>query len=433
VDVPGQLLFSLHFNDAVASINVPRGRRRDLPGSMRTNIRWLDGVLSGLHVRSLSRVHTPFPEWRMRHKRWGRRQRIMDSTFLLHFDPDRTFMQEALELLTSQKGVYHVEPNRYCLPLEVRTGPPAWTAGTRRPESWVGLDEGSSAIRIAVIDTGINQRHAEFEGGSTLQVLPGCDVVDCTGVQPPFGCSWAGDYTTRDDRPDDDHGHGTHVASLIAGRTCGLAPGCTLMPIRAIATATCEGTLSSAAKIDDVARALCLATASGAHIINMSYGNISPGRLGYQSVEAQAVKHAIEHGCFLVAAMGNEGATGAPKYPATYPGVCGVGAIDNDDNHCSFSQGGHSCDLCAPGDDLSGAALEGGYATMSGTSQAAAVVSAAAGLVLSAFVKQQKPSLPNGKGLGELLTGTARKLPLPRGLGGYGCVDVASAIKEAVG
>lgn len=74
----------------------------------------------------------------------------------------------------------------------------------------------------------------------------------------------------------------------------------------------------------DVAAAVRWAADNGAHMINMSLGASAP-----TSVESSAVAYAIGKGVVVVAAMGNDG-TSNPSYPAAYPGVVPVGAVDED-------------------------------------------------------------------------------------------------------
>jgi subtilisin family serine protease len=352
----------------------------------------------------------------------------MDSTFLLQFDAERTSSAEALAMLSELKAVQHAQPNVFYR--QAAAKPPVWATTVDLAETWP-LTKGLPEIKVAVIDTGIKRTHPEF-ASSRVEIKPGCDVVDCADVNPPEGV-WSGDYQLRDDDPDDDQGHGTEMSALIVGKSCGLAPGCTLLPVvRALATAVsgmANDITNGFAKADDLARALRFAADSGAHVINMSYYNATTDGISTHGAERQAITYAIDHGCFFAAAMGNDGDAGSIAYPAAYPGVCAVAAVDDQYNRWPYSQTGPHCSLSAPGVDMISALLDGTCGPGMGTSQATAAVSASAAIVLSAFVAKGRP-LPKGKQLASLLTGTAKSLSnaTRSDTFGYGCVDIAAAI-----
>jgi serine protease len=145
--------------------------------------------------------------------------------------------------------------------------------------------------------------------------------------------------------PYDDNGHGTHVASTIAEGTdnglgvTGLAFGVTIMPVKAcfFVTGTCL-TFDQAESID-------FATRNGAKVINMSLG-------GSQASEIVrlAVQRAAAAGVVVVAASGNE--NGAVGFPAAFPEVIAVGAVDRNKNRAFYSNFGPQLDFVAPGGDV---------------------------------------------------------------------------------
>lgn len=255
------------------------------------------------------------------------------------------------------------------------------------------LERGDPSVVVAVVDTGVAYRNA----GVYRQ------VEDLVGVG--FVPGW--DFIDDDNTPDDEHGHGTHVAGTIAQATnngvgvAGLAHRCSIMPIRALGGDGLGNTIT-------VARAVKWAVDNGADVVNLSLGASSGGQ-----VESELLKEATEAGAVLVAAAGNAG-TGTLDFPASSPYVLAVGAIQLDRARASYSNYGSDLDLVAPGgnisldqnsDGASDGVLQntffvdqgdspsdtGKYYYVEGTSQAAPHVSAAAALLLSAGVPSTSP------------------------------------------
>jgi subtilisin family serine protease len=219
---------------------------------------------------------------------------------------------------------------------------------------------GSQEIVIAVVDSGIKLDHPEFSG----RLVPGYDFVN------------------NDNVPDDDMGHGTHVAGIIAAAldngqgVAGVCPNCRLMPVKVLNQSNL-GTWSQ------LAQGILFATDNGARVINLSLGATSPS----ETIVA-AVEYAQAHGVIVVAAAGNY-STDAPFYPAALEGVIAVGATTATGERWTRSNYGSSVDLVAPGaliystyHDLNN--LYHGYTYMSGTSMAAPFVAGVVGLLLSA-------------------------------------------------
>ncbi|MEM7530856.1 MAG: S8 family serine peptidase [Chloroflexota bacterium] len=225
---------------------------------------------------------------------------------------------------------------------------------------------GSPDVVIAVLDTGVALEHPEFQG----RLLTGYD------------------YVNHDMEPDDDHGHGTHVAGIAAAGVdnghgaAGLCGNCSVMPIKVL-NENNSGVWSS------VAEGLVYAADNGADIVVLSLG--SPN--GNRAVET-ALTYAAEKDVLVVAAAGNENSS-KPFYPAaytqTYENVISVSATDQYDQKWSLSNFGDTIDVSAPGNIIYNAFYDldnfyGGYIFMSGTSMATPHVAGLAGLLLS-----QKP------------------------------------------
>ncbi len=425
--VPGQLLLTLRFCEEVWNVRVPRGPRRNhRERSSRLGLKNLDRALSALSVKSISRVHSPFPQWQLKHKKWAGTSRSLDSTFLVQLEEKSWHLGRALAILSERKGVESVGPNTFYRPSQAAPRDWASQIGFLAP---VGSGSGNPKVLVAVIDTGIQTAHPEL--APYVKRVEGCDVVDVAGIRSPHGEWVTGDYDTPDSDPADDLGHGTHVAGIIGGQQTGVATGVTLMPIRALATSENRiGERTALGKSDDIARAIRLAADQGAHVINMSFANAEADTASGRYSEKKAIEYAAHRGCFLVAAMGNDKAVGS-AFPASAREVCGVAALEPDDSRWPQSQAGVHCDLSAPGVDIVSAQLGGGLRPSTGTSMAAALVSGVAARLLSAAVDRGRP-LPNGQHLGQLLTGTARKVwstPAQRtNEFGYGCVNLESAL-----
>src|SRR5262249_43567899 len=131
------------------------------------------------------------------------------------------------------------------------------------------LTRGVPDVRIAVIDTGINLDHRELRG----KVVKAADFVDLEGLDTS---DFIGDITGYDDVPEDEVGHGPHVSGIVAARGLqmdeGIAPECSLVAIRVLATMRTDGRLYGAGIVDNINPGIKSAVDSGAAVINMSLG-----------------------------------------------------------------------------------------------------------------------------------------------------------------
>ena len=198
--------------------------------------------------------------------------------------------------------------------------------------------------------------------------------------------------------------HGTSVTSLIVGNSNhikGIAPAANILDFRALSD---EGR----GDVFTVSQAIIMAVKNKARIINLSLG----GRNDNPALQ-DAILYAQNAGALIVAAVGNEGA-GTVSYPAAYPGVVGVGAIDAYENYQSFSNRGPEVDLVAPGVELKAAGLNETITYFTGTSAAAPLVSATLAYQLS-----QNPKLGNDE-LVEILKDNSNDSGFPGGDNLYG-------------
>ncbi|MEY4901146.1 MAG: hypothetical protein RI895_1568 [Actinomycetota bacterium] len=219
-----------------------------------------------------------------------------------------------------------------------------------------------TGITVAVIDSGVNRTGYELD---SINVISGCDWVasetnECTGTGV-----------------NDENGHGTHVAGIIAAKKDGLgvtgvAPGVTILPLRVL-DANGSGYLS------DVAAAIDYARLNGAKVINMSLG----GTTDFSLIK-EAVNRAVAAGVIVIAAAGNSGYPASPSFPAAYPNVIAVAATTSAEVIATYSNGGGYIDVAAPGSDILSSWPTGtGYARISGTSMAAPHVAGLAALLLA--------------------------------------------------
>ncbi|MET8586115.1 S8 family serine peptidase [Streptomyces collinus] len=214
-------------------------------------------------------------------------------------------------------------------------------------------------VKVAVIDSGVNAATSTLKG----QVL---------ARQVPKSVSYKA--------TEDNDGHGTGMAEVIAGTGAGggvkgLAPGVKIIPIHIQYS---KGKYDG--KLPELADAIRAAADSDAKIINMSFAGPYP-----DSQEQEAVKYAASKGKLMFAGIGNDGPKGKASYPATYPYVVGVSAIDKSGSVAKFSTKSNYVDFAAPGVHIPGW-CDGKftqYCDTDGTSPATALASASAALVWS--------------------------------------------------
>lgn len=204
------------------------------------------------------------------------------------------------------------------------------------------ISRGAENVVVAVVDTGVayeNYAVPDYERG---------EVVGNSYVQAPdlAGTKFVPgyDFVHDDAHPNDQNGHGTHVAGTIAQTTdnaahvAGLAHLCAVMPIQVLDYAG-SGDLAS------IADGLDFARQHGAHVVNMSFG---------ASMWTETLKKACDEanaaGLVLVAAAGNDG-QGNLSYPAAYNSVISVAAVDYNGARTFYSNYGLGLDVCAPGGD----------------------------------------------------------------------------------
>ena len=244
-------------------------------------------------------------------------------------------------------------------------------------EAWE-VTKGKGAV-VAVIDTGV--AYADTRRGKR-----GRDFTK-TAFVPGY------DFVNRNDTPNDDQGHGTHVAGTIAETTnngegvAGLAFEATIMPLKVL-------NANGGGRTTDIAEAIRWAADHGANVINMSLGGPLPDKL-----MASACEYAHDKGVTIVCAAGNSGREGV-GYPAAYKDCIAVSAVGPKGDLSFYSSWGRQVALAAPGGDKQVGGDAGGilqntvmpgdngqvnddYFAFQGTSMASPHVAAVAALVVS--------------------------------------------------
>lgn len=207
-----------------------------------------------------------------------------------------------------------------------------------------------AGVKIAVIDSGIDMHHPD------LKLAGGISFA-------PYSSSY-----------DDDDGHGTHVAGIIAGQGKedgmeGIAPGSKLYAVKYLNQAGDGG-------ISELLQSIEWCIDHHMDIINMSFvfdNDILPIH--------EEMNAAYHHGILLVAAAGNGGADSHVMYPAAYSSVIAVSAVNNDNHISSFSSRGKAIEFAAPGFQIYSTYYHHSYAVLNGTSMAAAFVTGVLALI----------------------------------------------------
>lgn len=271
------------------------------------------------------------------------------GTYLVTY-PSAGDASVALAQLSASADVAWVEPDRL-IQYSYDPGDPLnqnqlWIDAIDLPAAW-NISTGSPSVIVAVVDSGVSASHPDLQG----KLLPGYDFMN------------------DDDVPDDEVGHGTAVAGIIAARgdnnigTTGVAMDTMILPVKVGST--------HGSPISAIASGIIWATDQGASVINLSLGSDFPSDALHE-----AVLYAYERGIPVVAAAGND--PDAVSYPGAYPETISVGASTSWGTLTPFTSRANRVDLVAPGASVVTtwwSADDGnGWAEVSGTSFAAPMV-----------------------------------------------------------
>ncbi|MCA1830988.1 MAG: S8 family serine peptidase, partial [Actinobacteria bacterium] len=266
-----------------------------------------------------------------------------------------------------------------------------------------GVFPSSGGAVVGVIDSGIDQSHADLAG----KVAYCAKSTGGTGIVAS-GCA-------------DDNGHGTHVSGTIAANTnngvgvAGVAPNARLAMMKVFAQ---YGSTYGAYTSDIIAGVDWMVSTAHARVISMSFGSSQS-----DSSEASEMSYAHGAGVLLVAAAGNSG-DATISYPAGYADVVSVGAIDAGGSYAYFSTYNSDVEIAAPGEDIWSTWPGGGYQLLSGTSMSTPHVSGVAGVLFGA-----DPTLTNDQ-VRSILDASAHDLGSTGRDAhyGYGLVDLNAAV-----
>ena len=242
-----------------------------------------------------------------------------------------------------------------------------------------------------------------------------------------------GDRARVDSNPTDRFvGHGMGCAGIIGGLGVRMPPGLAglaqIIPMRALAAAKLPGKDNAVGlgAIADLDAAVKLAVDLGAKVLNLSFGT-DDSALSKASPKphADVVRYALDRGCILVAASGNNGRE-TKYWPAAFTGVIAVGACDATRRPTGFTTRGDHVALCAPGERVLSCGLIG-YQHVTGTSFAAPFVAAAVALLVA---RGNRRACPVDAALArEALLASVQPFAGDRPVGcGAGILDAAAAL-----
>jgi subtilisin len=292
--------------------------------------------------------------------------------------------------------------------------------------------DGIGDVQVAVIDTGVDYNHPDLSKNIAwcIATLNGQITNDCY----------------------DGNGHGTHVigtiAALLDGQgVVGVAPEVKIYAIKALDD-------NGQGYISDIVAAIDQAIKGPDGVIDKDSDGVVAGdpdddapevismSLGGSSDVPELhdiIQKAYQLGIVVVAAAGNEGAS-SPAYPAAYPEVIAVGAIDNNEQVPYWSN--RNPEVAAPGVDILSTWPGGEYKTLSGTSMATPHVSATVALMQAARLSHGLPILPPGS-FDDMSNTTVRGILhlTAKDLGaagydelyGYGAIQADKAVEMAIG
>lgn len=254
---------------------------------------------------------------------------------------------------------------------------------------------GDPSVTVAVIDTGVDYNHPDLKANMWVNPneIPGNGIDDDGDgyIDDVYGCSTISDERFHSGDPMDDHGHGTHVAGIIAASnnkigTVGVAYNVKIMAIKA-------GQATGVFLQSDIAEAIVYAYTHGADVINMSFGGSAC------SIAVQDALQSAYTTSTLVASAGNDGRPNErtdwysplPNYPAALSYVIGVMSVNALGVESSFTNwdavafNSKEYEVYAPGEAILSTLPNNRYGKLNGTSMAAPIVSGIAALIRSYY------------------------------------------------
>ncbi len=337
--VPGQML--VKFSKA-ATPKLPTERTEKQEGiqSLSIGSESLDPIFAAAGITGLEPLLSPVAKATGQQFESLRAQAGEAGQFYLaSFDPNKD-IETVTSNLSASDLVEYAEPNfvayatgapvlapHQAIPNDPFFQYPWDMEAIQMPQAW-DMSTGQG-VTVAVLDTGI-----AYENYQTFK-----QASDLAGTTFVNGY----DFINGDTHPNDDNGHGTHVAGTLAQTTnngegvAGVAYNASIMPVKVLDSLG-QGTYAG------IIQGIDFAVANGAKVINLSLS----GHSGSQALE-EAVNQARAQDVLVVAAVGNN--NGLVEYPARYDSVLAVGAVRFDKSRARYSNVGPQVDVVAPGGD----------------------------------------------------------------------------------
>lgn len=299
---------------------------------------------------------------------------------------------------------------------------PFFTNGTQAFHTAIGslqaweADVTGRSIKVAVIDSGIDPDHPDLQ--ANIGAYTYCE---------DFAAGKTNGYITNG--PEDNGGHGTHVAGIIAAVTntlggLGVAPEASIYSYKALdyeLDSLGKYTSKSTGNTWAIREGVYWAMDNGVEVINMSLGGS-----GADPTLETAIAAANAAGILVVAAAGNNNSS-ALFYPAAFNGVLAVGALNTDNStRAFFSNYGSWVDVAAPGVNIRSTYKNGTYNYLNGTSQASPIVAGVAALLYSIMPTR---GVSTKETVEDILLGTTT--PISAEKLGVGSVSAANAVQSA--
>lgn len=305
-------------------------------------------------------------------------------------------VEKVLQALKADASVLRIDDDLIIEALRGKPQPPTPTqppqtvpwgiSKIQAPQAWAY--NSGSGVKVAIMDTGIDLSHPDLASN----IAGGINEIN-----PLLNA-------------DDDNGHGTHVAGIVAALNndigvVGVAPQASLYAVKVL-------NKKGSGFLSDIIDGISWCISNRILVINMSFGSKS----GNQSF-SDAIAGAYDAGIAMVAAAGNDG--GPVLYPAKYPQVIAVSATDSSNTIASWSNKGSEVEVAAPGVNINSTYPGGQYKSLSGTSMACPHVAGTVALIIG-----------SGKAVNFSATADDLGQPGKDDLYGYGLVNALKAVSN---
>ncbi len=311
---------------------------------------------------------------------------ILQRTFLVEFNQINN-VEAFIKELSQIKGVEYAEKvplNKHLLtPNDPSYGSQWALTNINAPAAWNYFSSGSNIV-IAIVDDAIERTHSDLAPNlwvNSGEIAGNGIDDDNNGYVDDINGFDVADNDNNPNPPTSAYGHGTHVAGIASARSnnaTGVASigfSCKLM---------CVKSTNSSSSVTNGYDGIVYAAATGANVINMSWGGPGGG-----TTAQNVVNYAWSQGCILIAAAGNDNVEDV-FYPAGLNNVISVSATTSSNTKASFSNYGTWVDISAPGNNIYSTTVGNTYGNKSGTSMASPMVAGLVGLM-----KSLNPSMPN--------------------------------------